>query len=158
MHIAQVVLPLSLWREVFTMLHAVPTDGHFGVLRRDSIGLIIKEIQWCRECPACQVHNPITKHPKAQMRQYFVGAPMKRVAIDIFGPLPRTKAGQIYILIVCDYFTRWTEGFPFTNIEASTVAQTFVFQFICRFGVPRQVHTDQGTQFESDLFKEICKL
>lgn len=44
LHIAQVVLPLSLRREVFTMLHAVPTDGHFGVLRRDSIGLIIKEI------------------------------------------------------------------------------------------------------------------
>lgn len=78
------------------------------------------------------------------MRQYFVGAPMERVAIDIFGPLPRTKAGKIYILIVCDYFTRWTEGFPLTNIEASTVAQTLVFQFICRFGVPRQAHTDQG--------------
>lgn len=80
------------------------------------------------------------------------------MAIDIFGPLRRTKAGIIYILIVNDYFTRWTEGFSFTNIEASIVAKTFVFQFICRFCVSRQVHTDQGTQFESDLFQEICKL
>lgn len=59
---------------------------------------------------------------------------------------------------MCDYFTRWTEGVSVTNIEASTVAQTFVFQFICRFAVPRQVHTDHVTQFESDLLKEIYKL
>ena len=44
------------------------------------------------------------------------------------------------------------------NIEASTVAHTFVFQFVCRFGVLKKVHTDQGTQFESDLFQDVCKI
>lgn len=82
----------------------------------------------------------------------------RREWLFTFGHLPRTKAGKMYIVIVCDYFTRWTEGVSVTNIEASTVAQTFVFQFICRFAVPRQVHTDHVTQFESDLLKEIYKL
>ena len=44
--------------------------------------------------------------------------------MDIVGPLPRTKTGKFYILVVSDYFT-------LTNIEASTVAQTFIFHFVC---------------------------
>lgn len=50
------------------------------------------------------------------------------------------------------------QSYPLANIDASTVAHTFVCQFICKFGVSRQVHTDQGTQFESDLFKQICRI
>ena len=44
------------------------------------------------------------------------------------------------------------------NMEAITVARIFVNEFICRFGVPEQLHTDQGRNFESALLKEICKL
>ena len=45
------------------------------------------------------------------------------------------------------------------NITASSVARTFFDEFIiCRFGLPRIVHTDQGTQFESQLFTELCAL
>lgn len=82
---------------------------------------------------------------------------MERVAMNIFGRLPRTKTGKLYTLVVSDFFfTRWTESFPLTDIEASTVAQTFVFRLVYRFGVPRQIHTYQGTQFESDFFLEMC--
>jgi transposase InsO family protein len=68
------------------------------------------------------------------------------------------SARLVTILVISDYFTRWTESFPLTNTETTTVAHTFVFQFVCRFGVPKQVHTDQCMQFEFDLFKEICKI
>ena len=44
------------------------------------------------------------------------------------------------------------------NMEAITVARIFVNEFTCRFGVPEQLHTDQGRNFESALLKEICKL
>lgn len=42
--------------------------------------------------------------------------------------------------------------------EAKTVAETFVTQFIARFGAPLLVHTDQGRNFEAKLFKEMCSL
>ncbi|CAG2202493.1 unnamed protein product [Mytilus edulis] len=41
--------------------------------------------------------------------------------------------------------------------EAETVTRIFVSEFIARFGLPRQVHTDQGRQFESHLFHSLCQ-
>ena len=66
---------------------------------------------------------------------------MQRVAMDILGPLPETDHGNKYILVIGDYFTKWKESI--------TVARIFVNEFICRFGVPEQLHTDQGRNFES---------
>ena len=59
---------------------------------------------------------------------------------------------------MCDEFTKWTEAFPIPNQEAVTIAEVFVNEFICRYGTPLQVHTDQGRNFESRLFKEMCNL
>ena len=56
------------------------------------------------------------------------------------------------------YFTKWMESFAIPNIEAVTVAEAFVFQFVSRFGVPDFLHTDQGRNFESALLKAVCSL
>ena len=42
--------------------------------------------------------------------------------------------------------------------EAATVAHLLVNEFICRFGVPEMLHTDQGKKFESTLIAEMCHL
>ncbi|PIK44958.1 Retrovirus-related Pol polyprotein from transposon [Apostichopus japonicus] len=62
-----------------------------------------------------------------------------------------------YIMVVADYFTKWVQAFPLKYQSAETVADTLVTDFVSRFGVPKQIHTDQGRNFESNLFKE-CKL
>ncbi len=87
-----------------------------------------------------------------------VGNPMERVALDILGPLPKTKHGNQYILAVSDYFTRWSEAFSLPNQEAITVAQTLVNEWICRFGAPDYIHSDQGRKFKANLFTELCQL
>lgn len=46
------------------------------------------------------------------MAQHNVGAPMERVAVDVLGLLPESEQGNKYLLIVVDYFTKWTEAFP----------------------------------------------
>ena len=78
--------------------------------------------------------------------------------MDILGPLPVSEKGHKYILVISDYFTKWTEAYPMPNMEASTVASLFVHNFVCRFGAPDFLHTDQGRNFESTLMSEICKL
>ena len=83
---------------------------------------------------------------------------MERMALDIVGPLPRTKQGNKYILVVADYFTRWVEVYGLPNTEASTVAKVLVNEWICRFGAPYAIHSDQGRNFESQLFAELCTL
>jgi hypothetical protein len=62
------------------------------------------------------------------------------------------------LLVLVDYFTKWTEAYPMPNQEAVTVADKFVKEFICRWGVPSSLHTDQGRQFESKIFQEVCNL
>ena len=44
------------------------------------------------------------------------------------------------------------------DMLASTVARYFVDGFVCRYGVPLSLHTDQGPQFESRLMKSVCRL
>ncbi len=80
------------------------------------------------------------------------------VAVDILGPFPESNQGNIYILVVGDYFTRWMEAFAIPNQEATTVARILTQEVFCRFSPPEQLHSDQGRQFESELIAEVCKL
>jgi transposase InsO family protein len=43
-------------------------------------------------------------------------------------------------------------------LEAITVAQGFIGEYISLYGLPRQIHTDRGSQFTSLLFKNICEI
>ncbi|CAC5392819.1 unnamed protein product [Mytilus coruscus] len=78
--------------------------------------------------------------------------------MDIMGPLPRSIQGNNYLLVIGDYFTKFVHAIPLKSQEAEVVAQTLVNSFISIFGVPSQIHTDQGADFESQLFQELCKL
>ena len=80
---------------------------------------------------------------------------MHIMVVDILGPLPKTKDGNVYVLVAADYFTRWVEAYPTPNQEAVTVAQKLVDEMFCRFSTPEQLHSDQGHQFESDLIAEV---
>ena len=74
------------------------------------------------------------------------------------GPFHCTHSGKKYILIVADYFSKWVEAFPMPNQEACTVAKLLVKEVVCRFGVPLLIHSDQGRNFESAVFTEMCQL
>ena len=86
------------------------------------------------------------------------GRSMKRIATDILGKLPVTDKGDRYILVVSDYFTKWTEAFPMPNTEARTVVEIIVKEVVSRFGVSSIIHSDQGRQYESQFFSEMCKV
>ncbi|KYN28018.1 Pol polyprotein, partial [Trachymyrmex cornetzi] len=78
--------------------------------------------------------------------------------LDVLGPLPITSAGNRYLLVAVDCFTKWVEAFPLKNVRSKTIAETFLNQVISRHGVPLEVHTDQGRNFESRIFRELSRL
>ena len=78
--------------------------------------------------------------------------------MDILGSLPLTPRGNKFVLVVTDYSTKWTESYAIPNQEATTVAEKLVSEFVCHFGVPREIHSDQGSNFESKVMTEVCKL
>ena len=86
------------------------------------------------------------------------GYPLERIAVDIRGELPITEHDNRYVLVVSDYITKWTESFQMKNMEAATVERIMVEVVFTRFGIPDQIHSDQGRQFESLLFSEMCQL
>ena len=58
------------------------------------------------------------------------------------GPLPEAEDGNKYIVVVSDYFIQWTEAYPLKNMEAQTVAEVLVEQYITRFGVSEIINSD----------------
>jgi transposase InsO family protein len=95
---------------------------------------------------------------RALMKLVKSGITMDRIATDILGELPMTENGNRYILGISDYFTKWTESFPMPNMEAATVVRIIVEEVVARFGVPASIHSDQGRQYESELFSEMCRV
>ena len=72
------------------------------------------------------------------------------------GPLP-TSNGCRYILLIGDHFTKWYEAIPLPDQTAATTSDAFLERWICRFGCPYSIHTDRGTNFESELFTNLLK-
>ena len=74
------------------------------------------------------------------------------------GPLQETRRGNKYIVVISDYFTKWTEAYAAPDKSSLTVAEILVEEFIFRYGIPLQLHSDQGPEFESNLIRDICRL
>lgn len=71
------------------------------------------------------------------------GAPMERVHLDFMGPLPKTKGGNEYVLMMMDQFTKRTECIPLPSETVEITAQTAINEHFARFGYPFQMFTDQ---------------
>ena len=130
----------------------------FKVWARQQIGQCNDIEEWCRRCEICASRKPPPKHRHAPLRIDITGNPLQRVAMDILGPLPVTHQNNKFILVIGDYFTKWTEAYPIPNMEASTVARLFVNEFVAPLGAPETLHTNQGRNLESALIKEVCQL
>ena len=79
----------------------------------------------------------------------LIDTPFKRVAVDIVGPIaPPSEAGHRYILTPVDYTTRYPEAVPLKKITTKSVAEVLL-NFYSRVGIPKEILTDQETQFVS---------
>ena len=113
-------------------------------------------VKWCSNCIACNSRKSPPRN-KAPLEVSHASRPLERIAMDIMGPLPETPRGNRYILVVGDYFTKWKEAYPLPDIEALSIAKVLVNEFICRFGVPDSIHTDQGKNFEAKVIQDFLE-
>ena len=158
------VVPDSMVPEVLAKLRN--NGGHFG--EEKTLNRVAERFWWpgctravenyVASCVKCQQRKMPVKKTKAALQTVPVGGPFEMLAMDFLGPLPTTEQGNKYILVVADYFTKWTEAFPLQDQTAKTTAETLVNEVIMRFGMPIVLHSDQGRNFESALVREVCKL
>ena len=162
----QVVLPQCRRQDVIRAAHAGFSGGHFGL--KKTLAQVQRRAYWvgwtadvrlfCLRCQECAKYHRGAAPKQGSLAEFRVGEPMERWGIDLTGPHPTSAGGHKYILTAIDYFSRWTEAFPIRNQEAATVAKVLVEQVFVRFGVPLQILSDQGPNFESGLFQEMCRL
>ena len=152
-------IPKPLRRCIFNSVHDI---SHPGVLA--SKRLVTERYFWPRMrsdikkwtlcCIKCQKAK-VSRHTRSDPEQ--IPVPPGRfchIHMDIVGPLP-TSHGFSYLLTIVDRFTRWPEAYPLPDMTTSTIVNTFVSQYVSRFGVPDTMTTDQGRQFESRFFNEL---
>jgi len=78
--------------------------------------------------------------------------------MDILSGLPTADDGSKYLLVVVDAFTKWVEAYPLQDQEAATCITAVYNGMFSRFGLPRQLHSDQGRNFESQLVTRLCNI
>ena len=161
------IVPPAGQADILTEHHDNRMAGHFGMektlsrLRQSpyfwpKMRATVED--WCRKCGVCARTKATNRKMKAPMQSVGAGVTLERVGIDILGPLPETHQGNRFILVVGDYWTKWMEAYPIPNHTASTVASVLVYRFMSRFGIPQQIHSDQGREFEGALFRKMCNL
>jgi hypothetical protein len=76
--------------------------------------------------------------------------------LDTVGPLPETSAGNKYILVAIDHYSKWCEAKAVADHGAKTAARFLEDDLICRYGVPRFVLTDNGGEWDAE-FEAMCR-
>ena len=77
--------------------------------------------------------------------------------MDIVGKFPIAPGQKVFLLIVTDYFSKWIEEEALSRIADVQIRKFIWINIITRFGVPEEIVTDNGPQFTSHNFKELCK-
>jgi len=155
-------IPANMRKNVFDFYH---NSAHPGARVTDRIirqhyvwpNMHRDITRWAKQCINCQ-QAKISRHSKL-IPDKFV-APDGRfdhVHLDIVGPLPNIEGYQ-YILTMIDRFSRWIEAVALKETSAATVARTFHDTWITRYGAPKLLTTDQGSNFESQFFTAYLSL
>ena len=158
----QLCLPKPYRNEALEGCH--DNVGHFGIDR--TLDLLRDRFYWphmmeeakdyVSSCRRCQMAKG--KQQLAPLQPYHADAPMELVHMDYLTIEHGTTGNDVNILIITDHYSRFAQAIKTTNQTALTTAQAAYDHFFSKYGFPEKIVTDQGTNFESILFKALCKV
>ena len=162
----QLLIPRNLRKEVLKEVHDARMGGHFGCRKtyervkqkyywyemRDEVN------NWVLACDICAADKIPQKKPKAPLGSLGVGVVLATLSTDFVGPSPITPRNNRFILVVTENFSKWVEIFAVADQSAVTTANVILNEVIARYGAPLSIHSDLGSNYESQIFQELCKL
>ncbi|GJX43375.1 reverse transcriptase domain-containing protein [Tanacetum coccineum] len=77
--------------------------------------------------------------------------------IDIAEPFPEGPSKVKFLIVAIDYFTKWIEAKPVASITGAHIKKFVWDNIVCRFGLPREIISDNGKQFRDNPFKDWCE-
>jgi hypothetical protein len=155
----RLVIPVKLRETVIELCHELPSAGHQGTER--TFSKIKDKFHWYNmsrdirtfvlTCEVCSKHKKPTRNARCQMTPYHAGAPMERMHLDFMGPLPKTKKGNEYVLMMVDQFTKWTECIPLPSQTTEITAQAAINEFLHDLDI-----LFRSSQIKGETLRVLC--
>jgi transposase InsO family protein len=136
----------SSWRSIIDK--AFRHEFYWPTTKDDAMEVVKK----CRDCQFFQKQTMKNANP---LQPIDISWPFAVWRIDIVGILPKAPGGFRYLFIEIDTFTKWMEAMPAVNITQEAAVK-FLQSIIYRFGMPRRVLIDNGTEFKGAKFARCC--
>ena len=141
--------------------HDAPHAGHMGIAK--TLNRIMRQYYWpgmnqdvvryVRACKKCQQYKFDQNKAAGNMSQPNVRDAWETVSTDIVGPLPRSKKGNAYLVAFQDRLTKFVECRALRRATGATITQALRELVINRYGCPKAIMTDNGTEFNNKQFK-----
>ena len=159
------LVPVSKRMRAIEDCHSPPTSGHFGVFK--TLGRVSELYYWpkmrkdvvkfVRKCRVCAEQKIPNVGPSGLMgREKRVSFPWQVIAVDFMGPFPPSPNRNQYLLVISDWFTKYTLLFPLRKANAPAVIKILEDQVFLTFGTPQFIVCDNGTLFAGREFKRFA--
>lgn len=160
----KLVVPNELRTNVIYTCHDPPSSGHAGVAK--TLNKIRRYFYWPRmvvdvkryvqNCELCQTSKTPNRNLRPLMGNMATSdRPFQRLYIDLIGPFPRTKQGNIGICIILDHFSKFTFLKPIKKFESKHIIKILKEDVFHCFGVPEVIISDNGSQFKCKKFEQL---
>ncbi|KZR97708.1 Uncharacterized protein APZ42_007265, partial [Daphnia magna] len=153
----RIVVPIVKIREIMEENHDHILAGHLGITK--TIARLQRQYSWpymrsdvtayVNSCLKCARRKAFGTSKATLQPLPPVDRVWERIAMDVVGPIQESVKGYKYILVLSDYASRFVFTFPMKNQTAQTIANILVNKLILKYGAPKIVLTDQGTNFLS---------
>ena len=159
----RLVIPKPQRQSLIKLAHN--KSGHFSLTKTKSIlndkftwpGISTDVREYILSCDTCKKFNKQTHKPAPFHTRPVITEPFDEIALDIIGPLPRSRQGYRFALTAICMASRWPEVYPLKDTKAENIASALI-EFLARNGIPSKILTDQGSQFTSEVMAQTCQL
>jgi len=150
--------------DILTSCHDQPFSGHFGAKRTThkilSLGYYWPSIfkdskKYVRSCDNYQCMGRPTTSDEMPLQPQVHLEPFEKWDLDLVGPINPPSKGKKYILECTDYVTKWVEAKELARATEQKIVSFLFKEIFDRYGIPREIVTNQGSQFTSRLVQEI---
>ncbi|KAI5338860.1 hypothetical protein L3X38_018132 [Prunus dulcis] len=133
-----------------SLAYKVFRQGYFWPTMHQDANTLVKK------CDKCQRFGNIPHIPAEPLTPIVSPWLFAQWGLDLIGPMPQGKGQVKYAVVAVDYFTKWVEAEPLATITAARIEEFVWTHICCRFGIPYAIITDNGRQFDSELFRQFC--